>query len=64
MPWQQSEERDGVERCEPTELQVAAWGNDFQSINKVSAIQLFGKRPKGSSMKSFSMLFIVSNFWH
>lgn len=53
--------RDGVERCDvPTELQVAK-GRNRKSINKVSAIQLFGKRPKESS---FSMLFIVEFFWH
>lgn len=33
--------RDGVERCENTELQVAK-RRKIKSINKVSAIQLFG----------------------
>lgn len=43
--------RDGVERCENTELQVAK-RRKIKSINKVSAIQLFGKRPKGSRLQS------------
>ena len=44
--------RDGVERCDvPTELQVAK-GRKRKSINKVWVIQLFGKRPKGSSLQS------------
>ena len=44
--------RDGVGRCDvPTELQVAK-GRKIKSRNKVWVIQLFGKRPKGSSLQS------------